>query len=173
MDEEYLSKFVTFKEGYDSPTAKQMGIDNTPPAELVKNMRSTAIKVFDPTRSRFGVPIGVNSFYRSKRLNDAVGSTDASDHRYGFAIDMDIEKYPEGKEKYTNAEMFLWMCDHLEFSQIIWEMGTDLNPKWVHVAYNVNNLRNKKITIARPGQGYKPFDLDVAKLKQYYKNLRS
>ncbi len=35
----------------------------------------------------------------------------------------------------TNAEMFNYIADNLNYDQIIWEFGDDENPDWVHVSY--------------------------------------
>jgi len=35
----------------------------------------------------------------------------------------------------TNAEMYRFIKDELEFDQMIWEFGDDDNPDWVHVSY--------------------------------------
>ena len=35
----------------------------------------------------------------------------------------------------TNAEMYHFIKEHLEFDQMIWEFGDDDNPDWVHVSY--------------------------------------
>ena len=44
----------------------------------------------------------------------------------------------------TNAEMFQYIRDNLEFDQMIWEFGDDDNPDWVHVSYvNERDNRNK------------------------------
>jgi hypothetical protein len=35
----------------------------------------------------------------------------------------------------TNAEMYHFIKEHLDFDQMIWEFGDDDNPDWVHVSY--------------------------------------
>ncbi len=35
----------------------------------------------------------------------------------------------------TNAEMYNWIKENLNFDQMIWEFGTDDNPDWVHISY--------------------------------------
>jgi len=37
--------------------------------------------------------------------------------------------------KVTNAEIFHYIKDNLDWDQMIWEFGTDENPNWVHVSY--------------------------------------
>ena len=35
--------------------------------------------------------------------------------------------------------MFAYIKNNLDFDQIIWEFGDDLNPDWVHVSYVSEN----------------------------------
>ena len=44
----------------------------------------------------------------------------------------------------TNASMFTYIKNHLDFDQIIWEFGDDKNPNWVHVSdVDEENNRNR------------------------------
>ena len=86
--------------------------------------------VFEPLRKWAGGPIKVNSFFRSTSLNEAVGGVSSSQHCKGEAIDLD-DVY--GCK--SNAEMFMHIRENLDFDQLIWEFGTDMNPNWIHVSY--------------------------------------
>ena len=68
-----ISKHISEKEGSKSVTAIRLGIDNTPDAEAMANMKLIAEKVFEPLREYVGGPIKINSFYRSPALNEAIG----------------------------------------------------------------------------------------------------
>ena len=35
----------------------------------------------------------------------------------------------------SNADMYKYIKNNLNFDQMIWEFGTDNNPDWVHVSY--------------------------------------
>jgi len=40
--------------------------------------------------------------------------------------------------------MYQWIKENLNFDQLIWEFGTDMNPNWIHVSYvNDEDNRNK------------------------------
>ena len=40
--------------------------------------------------------------------------------------------------------MFYYIKDNLNFDQLIWEFGDDINPNWVHLSYvNENENRNR------------------------------
>ena len=125
-----ISKHISDKEGVYSTTATRLGIDNTPDEEQLTNMELLALKVFEPLREWVSGPIRVNSFFRSVKLNKAIGGSSKSQHCKGQAIDID-----DANCRKTNAEMFRFINDELEFDQMIWEFGDDDNPNWIHVSY--------------------------------------
>ena len=125
-----ISKHISYKEGVYSNTATRRGINNDPNDEQLNNMELIAEKVFEPLRKWVGGPIKINSFFRSPELNKAIGGSGRSQHCHGLAIDID-----DTFGKATNAEMYHWIKDNLDFDQMIWEFGDDDNPNWVHVSY--------------------------------------
>ena len=125
-----ISKHISYKEGVYSITATRRGIDNTPNNDQLLKMVSVAEEVFEPLRSYVGGPIKINSFFRCPELNTAIGGSSKSQHCKGQAIDID-----DTFGRMTNAEMYNFIKDNLEFDQIIWEFGDDDNPDWVHVSY--------------------------------------
>jgi len=125
-----ISKHVSYKEGVYSNTATRRGIDNTPNDEQLNNMELVANEIFEPLRDWVGGPIKINSFFRSPDLNTAIGGSSKSQHCKGQAIDID-----DVFNRATNAEMYHFIKDNLDFDQIIWEFGNDDNPDWVHVSY--------------------------------------
>ena len=125
-----ISKHISYKEGVYSITATRRGIDNTPDDEQLSNMELVADEVFEPLRDWVGGPIKINSFYRCPELNTAIGGSVTSQHCKGQAMDID-----DTFGKATNAEMYNFIKEHLDFDQMIWEFGDDDNPNWVHVSY--------------------------------------
>ena len=125
-----ISKHISDREGVYSTTATRRGIDNTPGKEHLDNMKLLAEKIFEPLRKWVRGPIRINSFYRGPELNKAIGGSSKSQHCKGQAMDID----DNGCHK-TNAEMYAWIKDNVEFDQMIWEFGDDDNPNWVHVSY--------------------------------------
>jgi hypothetical protein len=125
-----ISKHISNKESVYSRTALRLGIDNTPTEEHKENMVKLAEEVFEPLRAYVGGPIKINSFYRSPELNKAIGGSSKSQHCHGQAMDID-----DTFGRMTNAEMFEFIREHLDFDQMIWEFGDDDNPDWVHVSY--------------------------------------
>ena len=125
-----LSKHVSMKEGVYSTTAKRLGLDNTPTEDDTKNMELICEKIFEPLRAHVNGPIKINSFYRGPVLNKAIGGSKSSQHMTGQAMDID-DKY----SYMSNADMYKFIKNNLDFDQIIWEFGDDDNPNWIHVSY--------------------------------------
>lgn len=127
---EKISEHISYKEGVFSATATRLGIDNKPSDYELKNMEIIAQNIFEPLREWVGGAIKINSFFRSKELNKKIGGSKTSQHCEGRAIDID-DVY--GNK--TNAEMFDYIKENLDFDQLIWEFGNDDNPDWIHVSY--------------------------------------
>jgi zinc D-Ala-D-Ala carboxypeptidase len=70
-----LSNYVSLAEVTKSDTATRKGIDNTPTAEHLENLKTICTEVFDKVREHFGVPIYISSGYRSAALNKAIGGS--------------------------------------------------------------------------------------------------
>ena len=132
-----ISKHVSYKEGVRSNTATRRGIDNTPTDDHLHFMEIIAHEIFEPLREWVGGPIKINSFYRSPDLNTAIGGSAMSQHCKGQAMDID-----DTFGYKTNAEMFKWIKENLNFDQMIWEFGNDGNPDWVHISY-VSEAKNR------------------------------
>ena len=133
-----ISKHISYKEGVYSRTALRRGIKNNPNAEQMQNMVAIAEEVFEPLRAYVGGPIKINSFFRSPELNKAIGGSSKSQHCHGQAIDLD-----DTFGRATNAEMYEFIKQNLDFDQMIWEFGDNKNPDWVHISY-VSPQQNRK-----------------------------
>ena len=129
-----------------SETAKRNGIDNTPTAEHLENFKLLADKVFEPIREHFKTPIFISSGYRSKELNALIKGSASSQHCKGQAIDIDMDG---SNGEVTNRMVFDFIKNKLDFDQLIWEMGTDFNPDWVHVSYVKGKNRKQKLKAVR------------------------
>ena len=132
-----ISKHISYREATHSATAKRRGLDNTPNQEQLDNMYRVAEFIFDPLRLFVGGPIKINSFFRSVAVNRAVGGTSRSQHCKGQAIDID-----DVFGHKTNAEMFQYVRENLDFDQMIWEFGSNNNPSWLHISY-VSKAENR------------------------------
>jgi len=137
-----ISKHLSLAEVSRSETAKRKGINNTPTGEHLENFKKLAENVFEKIREHFGVPIHISSGYRSNELNKAIGGSATSQHCSGEAIDIDMDGSAHGV---TNAQVFNYIKDNLQFDQLIWEFGNDTNPDWVHVSYESTGKQRKQI----------------------------
>ena len=143
-----ISKHVSYKEATHSATALRRGLDNTPNDEQLKCMEEVAENLFEPLREWVGGPIKVNSFFRGEPVNTAIGGSKRSQHMKGQAIDID-----DTFGHKTNAEMYHYIKDNLDFDQLIWEFGDDKNPNWVHMSWVSHRPNRKKLTIAKKVNG--------------------
>ena len=125
-----ISKHISDKEAVYSNTAIRRGIENIPNDKQLYNMKMIARQIFEPLRSYVGGPIKINSFFRCEELNTAIGGSSKSQHCKGQAIDID-----DTFKRSSNAAMYRFIKDNLDFDQMIWEFGDDNNPDWVHVSY--------------------------------------
>ena len=64
--------------------------DNTPNEKELANLKRLALFLEGVKDALDGRPIMVNSGFRSKQVNDAVGSKDTSQHRLGCAVDVRV-----------------------------------------------------------------------------------
>jgi hypothetical protein len=152
-----LSKHLTLSEVIDSPMAKRLGISNEPTPEHLENLKKIAEHIFEPIRNHFGVPIYISSGYRSAALNKAIkGSSKTSQHLEGEALDLDQQGKGNGL---TNKQVFDFIKDNLNFTQLIFEMGSATEPDWVHVGYDEKRLTKQVLRATRlNGKSvYKPF----------------
>ena len=139
MAKKKISANISFKEATVSETATKLGINNTPTEEHLEAMVTVAEKIFQPLREWCNHPIRINSMYRSEALNKALGGSKTSQHRLGQALDLD------SLGSKSNADLFNWVAENLNFDQLIWEFGND-DPKWIHISYVSDDTnRNQKL----------------------------
>jgi len=136
---ENISEHISYSEATKSNLAIKKRIDNTPDEEQLKNMKLVAEHVFEPTRKHFGKALFVTSFFRSEKLNKALGGSKTSQHMEGKAMDIDGDL-----SGIDNREIYKFIKENLEFDQIIIE-NADKNgkPAWIHVSYSEGNNRKQ------------------------------
>ena len=150
-----ISEHISYNEAINSFTAKRKGIINEPNDYELSNMELIAKEIFEPLRKWVGGAIKINSFFRSKELNKAIGGSKTSQHCQGRAMDIDdVYGYK------TNAEMFKFIKENLNFDQLIWEFGNDDNPDWLHVSY-VSEDQNRKRCLKAIKQGNKTIYISI------------
>ena len=85
-----LTEHFTLEELTRSDVALRNGWDNTPNGDEIANLVRLAFLLEQVKKAVGGKPVMVNSGFRSKRVNDAVGSKDTSQHRIGCAADIRV-----------------------------------------------------------------------------------
>jgi zinc D-Ala-D-Ala carboxypeptidase len=65
-------------------------LDNTPDERALLNLRRLAVLLEELKTLLGGKPVIITSAYRSKAVNDSVGSKDTSQHRLGCAADLRV-----------------------------------------------------------------------------------
>ena len=145
-----LSKNLWLSEVIKSNTATRRGIDNSPTDLHIANLKYLAEKIFQPIREHFGCPIFVSSGYRSKALNEAIGGSQRSFHSHGMALDLDMDNKAS---KISNTDIFNFIKDNLEYTELIWEFGDEDKPDWVHVAIAKGRENEKNAKVAYRDNG--------------------
>jgi zinc D-Ala-D-Ala carboxypeptidase len=85
-----LTPHFTLEELTASEAADRNGWDNTPNEQELANLKRLA-DFLEQVKAVVGnKPIMVNSAFRSKLVNDSVGSKDTSQHRIGCAADIRV-----------------------------------------------------------------------------------
>jgi len=134
-----LSEHFKLSEFVKSSTAQARGLDNTPPAAAVDNLRNLCQQVLEPLRRWADRPVSISSGYRSAALNSAVGGSPRSQHLTGEAADLRVPSMERG---------WLWFCylrDHLPYDQLIWEH--QYGCYWIHVSLRAKGQKNRKQVI--------------------------
>jgi len=97
--------------------------DNEPNESETENLKRLASFLEQVKELLGGKPVIVNSGFRSKQVNDAVGSKDTSQHRSGCAADLRVLGIsPDGVVKAVIAS-------DLQFDQVIREFD-----RWTHIS---------------------------------------
>lgn len=148
-----ISKYITFEEATKSQTAIRLGIQNQPDKNQLESMKYVATNIFDVVREFVGGPLHASSFFRSEKLNAAIGgSSKTSQHMKGEAIDIDCDTFGNG----TNNEVFNFIKDGLEFDQLIGEYP-DASGKWSWVHVSLKKSGNRKQVLVKLKNKYIPF----------------
>jgi putative chitinase len=98
-------------------------LDNTPNDAELENLKRLAEFLEEVKTVLGGKPIMVNSAFRSKAVNDAVGSKDTSQHRVGCAADIRVPAMT------PDQVVRAIIASDLGFDQVIREFD-----RWTHIS---------------------------------------
>jgi hypothetical protein len=85
-----LTPHFTLDELTASESAERNGWDNSPNDAELENLKRLADFLEQVKVVLGGKPVMINSAFRSKKVNDSVGSKDTSQHRIGCAADIRV-----------------------------------------------------------------------------------
>jgi hypothetical protein len=85
-----LTPNFTLDELTASESAERNGWDNSPNDAELENLKRLADFLEQVKVVLGGKPVMINSAFRSKKVNDSVGSKDTSQHRIGCAADIRV-----------------------------------------------------------------------------------
>jgi hypothetical protein len=117
--------------------------DNTPNETELANLQKLAEFLEQVKTLLDGKPIMINSAFRSKQVNDSVGSKDTSQHRLGYAADFKVPGMT------PDQVVRALIASDLPFDQVIREFDA-----WTHVSISPSP-RRQALVIDR--QGTRPF----------------
>jgi hypothetical protein len=113
--------------------------DNTPNETELANLQKLAEFLEQVKTLLDGKPIMINSAFRSKQVNDSVGSKDTSQHRLGYAADFKVPGMT------PDQVVRALIASDLPFDQVIREFDA-----WTHVSISPSP-RRQALIIDRAG----------------------
>ena len=142
-----LTPHFTLDELTVSETAERNGWDNSPNDTELANLTRLADFLEQVKVVLGGKPIMINSAFRSKKVNDAVGSRDTSQHRIGCAADIRVPGMtPDQVVKAIIAS-------GIGYDQVIREFD-----RWTHVSIpNTDSNAPRKQALIIDKAGTRPF----------------
>ena len=114
-------------------------LDNTPNAAELANLKRLAEFLETVKTTLGGKPVMINSAFRSKAVNDAVGSKDTSQHRQGLAADFRVPGMA------PDAVVRAIIAAKLPYDQIIREYDS-----WTHISI-ADKPRRQALIIDKQG----------------------
>jgi zinc D-Ala-D-Ala carboxypeptidase len=142
-----LSANFSLEELTRSEAAARNGWDNTPNAQEIENLKRLAALLQQVKTAVGGKPVMINSGFRSKQVNDSVGSKDTSQHRLGCAADIRVP----GMKPREVVEACI--AAGVPFDQIILEFDS-----WTHISVpNTPEFKPRNSRLIIDKQGTRPF----------------
>lgn len=137
-----LTSHFSLEELTSSTKADQLKINNTPPPEIIENLKALALAL-EIVRLIIGKPLDISSAYRCLALNKAVGGSTTSAHVQGLAADFKVK----GMTPRQICEKLL--AAGVRFDQLIMEDVSESSPNgvWVHFGIAKGNMRGQVLTM--------------------------
>lgn len=126
-------------------------LDNTPDPAALANLHRLAAFLEQVREVLGGRAVVVNSAYRSKAVNDAVGSSDKSQHRLGCAADIRVPGMT------PDAVVRAVMASGLAYDQLIREFDS-----WTHISIPALPAEPRHMALIIDKTGTRLFPADLA-----------
>ena len=141
-----LTTNFSLEEMIVSDIGARKGLDNTPNASEIANLVRTA-GLLEQVRELLNKPILVNSAFRAKAVNDAVGSKDSSQHRLGCAADIRVPGMT------PNEVVQALIKSNIGYDQLIREFDS-----WTHISVpSTPSTAPRKQVLIIDRQGTRPY----------------
>ena len=142
-----LTPHFTLEELTASETAERNGWDNSPNDVELANLTRLADFLEQVKVVLDGKPIMISSGLRTKKVNDAVGSKDSSQHRTGCACDFRVPGMT------PDEVVRKIMASGIAFDQVIREFD-----RWTHISIpNSDDTSPRKQALIIDKAGTRPF----------------
>jgi putative chitinase len=120
------------------------GIDNSPTPAQMKVLKATAARLEEVRTLLGNKPITINSAFRNKAVNEAVGGVPNSAHALGHAVDFTCAGFGTPYEVCKKIA-----GSKLKFDQLIHERRA-----WVHLSFDPARNRRQLLTLPVTGNDY-------------------
>lgn len=140
-----LSEHFSFYELTNTSHTDLLEDNRAEAMEQIETLKALAECILEPLRVKIDRKIFINSGYRGKTLNEAVGGAKLSQHCYAEAADIDADGY-------TAEELFNFIRENEEIfdgklGQVILEKVG--GAEWVHISYK--SKRYAQVLISKYG----------------------
>ena len=161
LDAKLVETPFTLKDVFRSATADAKHISNEPETEeelraVLKAAGELAVHVLCPAIDRLG-PLTINSWYRSRVVNEAVGGITpahgrGSQHLYGEAADVEFPAVG------LKAAFIGVLESDIPFDQMILELrGAS---RWLHLSHKPSPAGQRRMAMLSPESGkYQPYSM--------------
>lgn len=139
-----LSKNFTLEEMIFSQTAIDNNIDNTPNKKETLKLTMLCKNILQPIRDKYGDVVYVSSGFRCEELNNLVGGSPNSQHKFGEAADI----HTKSDTARDNKALFYLIKEMIESGEIhVGQLINEHNFNWIHISLPNINHHNQIISL--------------------------
>jgi zinc D-Ala-D-Ala carboxypeptidase len=135
----WRGRFFAPREMIVSSKAAELGLSNLPAAEDWARLDDLVVELLDKVREGLGVPVTVNSGFRTPEVNRAIGGSPTSDHMLGAAADIVSPRAASSSRELARRIVPLLEQLGVQWDQVIWY---DHKPH-VHVSWRRDRARRQ------------------------------